>query len=416
MSDSLVTYKFAEFVLNPSKRTLFEGTIQQQLSGKDFGVLLFLIESAPKICSHNEIIESVWKRDHVEQNSVDKSIAKIRKVLVEDSSNPRFVKNVWGEGFLFFGDVERVDGNAVEKTPVIEKLTDKRHAFIPLGISSQGPPDEDIRWLTDILHGKPAFKSFDVDILAEFVRNFEVVELNQYDTVWRERDGTELDFMVVLDGCLAAWGDTWDEDSVDALVSKGQILGEAELFEFDTTCRKLVTLMKSRLLVAPRAAIDSFRTGPHGFMLYETLCISLIEKIRAQNFLLKVRTGQNDRRLVKFIDNFTMDPSWRDLTNMGDSTNIKNRFRKDNVRIELFFTAELLSDLLYSKSRHIAPVVKNFIEWEILRMYQVDEDFNISDEPVSHSKFPRVGFPNFPYFQLELVDHTELMRALDPNF
>jgi hypothetical protein len=203
---------------------------------------------------------------------------------------------------------------------------------------------------------------------------------------------------------------------VDALVTKGQILGETELFNFDTTCRELFTLTKSRVLVFPRAAIETFRTGPHGIMLYESLCKSLIEKNRAQNFLLNVRTGQNDRRLVKFIDNFTRDPSWRDLTNRGGLTSLKKDFHKDNVKIELFFTAEVLAGLLCSKSRQIGPVVKNFIEWEVLRLYEVDEDFNISDKPFDPGDFPKGGFPNFPYFQLELVDHTELWRVLDPSF
>lgn len=108
----MVTYskslKFAEFTLNPDKRLLFRERQEIKLRNKEFEVLLFLIESAPKPCSPEEILEAVWKETNVEENSVNKVIANIRKVLNEDRANPRFIKNIRGQGFVFIGDVEEV--------------------------------------------------------------------------------------------------------------------------------------------------------------------------------------------------------------------------------------------------------------------------------------------------------------------
>jgi len=261
--------------------------------------------------------------------------------------------------------------------------------------------------IVDNLRKKRAFSAWDSATLTDFVRQGEVVLFGHHEVVWRQSEGQFPYLIVLLEGCLAAWSDTWDESSVDFLITEGQLFGEAEFLGFDNTFRDLVTLMNSRLLVFPLSNVKLMVTQETAAKLYDTLSVSLVEKLRAQNYLLKVRTGQNERRLVKFLDNFTRDPGLRTLTN------IKSKFQKDDFRINIFFNPDLISGLLCSVSRQIAPVFKNFIEWNILRMFEVDENFNVSGVPVSADRFPKSNFPNFPYFQLELVDHRMLMRVLD---
>ena len=108
-------YQFAEFTLSPAKRTLFKEGAEVKLRDKDFDVLLFLIENAPKPCSSEEIIKGVWEGMSVENNSVEKAIANIRKTLADSARKPRFIKTVWRKGYLFFGDVERVRKGLLEE-------------------------------------------------------------------------------------------------------------------------------------------------------------------------------------------------------------------------------------------------------------------------------------------------------------
>jgi DNA-binding winged helix-turn-helix (wHTH) protein len=102
-------FRFAEFTLSPAKRTLFRERIEIKLRDKDFDVLSFLIESAPKTCSPDEIIETVWNGTNVENSSIEKAIANIRKVLGDDAKSPRFVKTIRSKGYLFIGDVKEDD-------------------------------------------------------------------------------------------------------------------------------------------------------------------------------------------------------------------------------------------------------------------------------------------------------------------
>lgn len=106
---SVRIYKFAGFTLNPAKRTLFSEETEIKLRDKDFDVLLFLIESVPNTCSHNEIIENVWKGTSVENNSVEKAITNIRNVLGDNAKSPRFIKTVRAKGYLFIGDLKEAE-------------------------------------------------------------------------------------------------------------------------------------------------------------------------------------------------------------------------------------------------------------------------------------------------------------------
>ena len=81
MIDPVKVYKFGEFTLNPAKRILFREASEIKLRDKDFDILLFLLAHAPKTCSHDEIIDTVWSGTNVENNSIEKAIANIRSVL-----------------------------------------------------------------------------------------------------------------------------------------------------------------------------------------------------------------------------------------------------------------------------------------------------------------------------------------------
>lgn len=125
-------FRFAEFTLNPAKRTLWRERTEIKLRDKDFDVLSFLIESAPKTCSHDEIIEAVWNGTFVENGSVEKAIANIRKVLGDDVRNPRFIKTVRSKGYLFIGDVSEDDF----ETDKLEDIVDSSE-LLPQKFDSQ---------------------------------------------------------------------------------------------------------------------------------------------------------------------------------------------------------------------------------------------------------------------------------------
>ncbi len=107
--NSLNTWTFSGFTLNCGKRTLFRDGFVIKLRDKDFDVLRYLVENAPKPCSHDELIEKIWDGIFVESSSVDKSIANIRKALVDDFKNPTFIKTIRSKGYLFVEDLKKFE-------------------------------------------------------------------------------------------------------------------------------------------------------------------------------------------------------------------------------------------------------------------------------------------------------------------
>lgn len=118
-------FRFAEFTLSPAKRTLFRERTEIKLRDKDFDVLAFLIESAPNTCSHDAIIQSVWNGTFVENGSVEKAIANIRKVLGDDVRNPRFIKTIRSKGYLFIGDVTAGESEKTEQKIELQTSEEK---------------------------------------------------------------------------------------------------------------------------------------------------------------------------------------------------------------------------------------------------------------------------------------------------
>jgi DNA-binding winged helix-turn-helix (wHTH) protein len=101
------SYKFVEFTLHPATRSLFYKGQEVEMRARDFEVLSVLLEKCPQVVSKDEIIKAVWNGLAVEDNSVERAIVNIRKVLGESASNPRFIKTVRGRGYLFIAEVEK---------------------------------------------------------------------------------------------------------------------------------------------------------------------------------------------------------------------------------------------------------------------------------------------------------------------
>jgi len=114
MNTPTTIYKFAEFTFNPAKRKLFRDDEEILLINRDFETLRFLIENRPQPLSKDRIMKSVWGDTVVDENSIEKAIASLRKLLRDSSLNSRFIKTVTKKGYAFIHDVDETTGNTPE--------------------------------------------------------------------------------------------------------------------------------------------------------------------------------------------------------------------------------------------------------------------------------------------------------------
>ncbi len=81
---------------------------ERHLRQQTFQVLVYLLEQRERLVTKDELIDHVWHDTAVTDNALEQCLAEIRKVLGDDSRNPRFIKTVPRAGYRFIGEVEEV--------------------------------------------------------------------------------------------------------------------------------------------------------------------------------------------------------------------------------------------------------------------------------------------------------------------
>ncbi len=106
--EASVCYEFADFRLDPANRELLQRGHPVPLVAKSFDVLLFLVQHSGMLIEKSRLLDSVWADASVEENSLARAIADIRKALGEGPKEHRFIATISGRGYRFLQDVVTV--------------------------------------------------------------------------------------------------------------------------------------------------------------------------------------------------------------------------------------------------------------------------------------------------------------------
>ncbi len=99
-------YRFSEFILSPRRRVLVRNGRELPLIPRYFDLLVFLVERRSEAVHRREIFERIWSDVIVSDSALSQAIRTIRRVLDDDSREPRFVRTVSRHGYRFvFVDV-----------------------------------------------------------------------------------------------------------------------------------------------------------------------------------------------------------------------------------------------------------------------------------------------------------------------
>lgn len=110
MINSSVRYRFGEFLLSPRRRMLLRCGREQPLIPRYFDLLAFLIERRGEAVHRRDIFDRIWSDVIVSDSALSQAIRTIRRVLGDDSREPRFVRTVSRHGYQFvFTDVVEED-------------------------------------------------------------------------------------------------------------------------------------------------------------------------------------------------------------------------------------------------------------------------------------------------------------------
>lgn len=89
-------YDFAEYRLEPARRSLTRAGTALKVAGKPFDVLLYLVQHAGDVVDRDALMRAVWPKRVVEENNVNQIIAGLRRLL-----GPQHIVTVAGRGYQF---------------------------------------------------------------------------------------------------------------------------------------------------------------------------------------------------------------------------------------------------------------------------------------------------------------------------
>jgi DNA-binding winged helix-turn-helix (wHTH) protein len=165
IKQTVVRYRFSEFMLCPRRRILVREGREVPLIPRYFDLLLLLIERRREAVHRREIFERVWTDAIVSESALSQAVRTIRRALGDDSREPRFIRTVSRHGYRFvFPDVieeeddaappaERSAASALTAAPATGLLAtpDALHAGygLPSSAAAPSPSAEAVRTLDD---------------------------------------------------------------------------------------------------------------------------------------------------------------------------------------------------------------------------------------------------------------------------
>jgi predicted ATPase len=82
-----------------------QGEERLSLAPKAYQVLHYLLDNPNRLITHDELLQAVWSKVHVQPEILKSHILAIRTALGDKADEPRFIETVRGRGYRFIGPV-----------------------------------------------------------------------------------------------------------------------------------------------------------------------------------------------------------------------------------------------------------------------------------------------------------------------
>ena len=63
-------------------------------------MLLYLLENRGRLITKDELLTSVWGDGYIGEGTIAVHAKRLREKIEEDPKNPKYIKTVWGEGYI----------------------------------------------------------------------------------------------------------------------------------------------------------------------------------------------------------------------------------------------------------------------------------------------------------------------------
>src|SRR5210317_123278 len=100
-------YEFSDLTLDLDRHLLTRGGQPVKLTKLSFKVLQSLVQAAPALISHNDLIDQVWGPKRViTPDNLSQRMKTLRQSLGDDTNQPIYIEGVRGEGYRLVPEVK----------------------------------------------------------------------------------------------------------------------------------------------------------------------------------------------------------------------------------------------------------------------------------------------------------------------
>jgi Tol biopolymer transport system component/DNA-binding winged helix-turn-helix (wHTH) protein len=100
------TYRFGTFTINVHDRMLLNAGETVPLTPKAADTLLLLLSGPGHVFAKQEILAFLWPDSFVEEGSVARNVALLRKALGDDAEHPQFIETIPKRGYRWIAEVQ----------------------------------------------------------------------------------------------------------------------------------------------------------------------------------------------------------------------------------------------------------------------------------------------------------------------
>jgi DNA-binding winged helix-turn-helix (wHTH) protein len=119
MANKSFVFRFADVEVHEREFSIIKAGEVLPVEPKAFRVLLILLRNPQKLISKEELLNAVWGDAAVTENSLARSIALLRRLLGDETRNPRYIETVATVGYRWVCKVEVVEElSGPEEAPV----------------------------------------------------------------------------------------------------------------------------------------------------------------------------------------------------------------------------------------------------------------------------------------------------------
>lgn len=98
-----ILHQFGKYTIDFSREKLFTLEGEIKLKAMEYKLLVYLIQNKNRTIPKEELFQKVWKDAITGDGTLNVHIRRLREKIEEDPNNPKYIKTIWGTGYVFEG-------------------------------------------------------------------------------------------------------------------------------------------------------------------------------------------------------------------------------------------------------------------------------------------------------------------------